>query len=154
LFLLGAQDQAPELDSLRAQLDPCSGAEVRVDALETVLTNHPPHIDEATALEDARQDQLGVALPIDGIEVDVPEKPLHPARRTHPREASTGSRRRGARAARVTPGDRPDVIPKGARNFAFLGQFAETGRDCIFTTEYSVRTGTEATYALLGVERG
>jgi oleate hydratase len=51
-------------------------------------------------------------------------------------------------------GDRPDVIPKGAQNFAFLGQFAETGRDCIFTTEYSVRTGMEATYALLGVERG
>jgi len=51
-------------------------------------------------------------------------------------------------------GDRPDVVPKGARNFAFIGQFAETGRDCIFTTEYSVRTGMEAAYTLLGVERG
>ena len=50
-------------------------------------------------------------------------------------------------------GDRPDVVPEGAVNFAFLGQFAETGRDCIFTTEYSVRTGMEAAYRLLGVER-
>ncbi len=51
-------------------------------------------------------------------------------------------------------GDRPDVVPTGAKNFAFIGQFAETGRDCIFTTEYSVRTGMEAVYGLLGVERG
>jgi oleate hydratase len=46
------------------------------------------------------------------------------------------------------------VVPEGAKNFAFIGQFAETGRDCIFTTEYSVRTGMEAAYTLLGVERG
>ena len=51
-------------------------------------------------------------------------------------------------------GDRPAVVPEGARNFGFLGQFAETGRDCIFTTEYSVRTGREAVYTLFGVERG
>ncbi len=51
-------------------------------------------------------------------------------------------------------GDRPAVVPEGAVNFAFIGQFAETGRDCIFTTEYSVRTGMEAAYQLLGVERG
>jgi oleate hydratase len=51
-------------------------------------------------------------------------------------------------------GDRPDVVPAGALNFAFIGQFAETGRDCIFTTEYSVRTAMEAVYQLLGVERG
>lgn len=50
-------------------------------------------------------------------------------------------------------GDRPDIVPEGAVNFAFLGQFAETGRDTIFTTEYSVRTGMEAVYRLLGVER-
>nr|WP_283811429.1 oleate hydratase [Bradyrhizobium sp. AC87j1] len=37
-------------------------------------------------------------------------------------------------------GDRPDVVPKDAVNFAFIGQFAESGeRDCIFTTEYLVR---------------
>lgn len=51
-------------------------------------------------------------------------------------------------------GDRPAVVPEGSVNFAFLGQFAETTRDCIFTTEYSVRTGMEAVYQLLGVERG
>ncbi len=52
-------------------------------------------------------------------------------------------------------GDRPDVVPEGAVNFAFIGQFAETKeRDCIFTTEYSVRTPMEAVYTLLNVERG
>jgi oleate hydratase len=51
-------------------------------------------------------------------------------------------------------GDRPDVIPAGSVNFAFIGQFAETSRDCIFTTEYSVRTPMEAVYRLLDIERG
>ena len=51
-------------------------------------------------------------------------------------------------------GDRPDVVPEGAVNFAFLGQFAETPRDTVFTTEYSVRTAMEAVYGLLGVDRG
>jgi oleate hydratase len=52
-------------------------------------------------------------------------------------------------------GDRPDVVPEGAVNFAFIGQFAESKeRDCIFTTEYSVRTSMEAVYTLLKVERG
>ena len=51
-------------------------------------------------------------------------------------------------------GDRPDVVPQGCVNFAFLGQFAETGRDTIFTTEYSVRTAMEAVYKLLDIERG
>jgi len=39
-------------------------------------------------------------------------------------------------------------------NFAFIGQFAETTRDTIFTTEYSVRTGMEAAYQLLDIDRG
>ncbi len=51
-------------------------------------------------------------------------------------------------------GDRPDVIPDGSVNAAFLGQFAETPRDTVFTTEYSVRTAMEAVYGLLGVDRG
>ena len=51
-------------------------------------------------------------------------------------------------------GDRPDIVPEGAVNFAFLGQFAETKRDTIFTTEYSMRTGMEAVYTLLNVDRG
>ena len=50
--------------------------------------------------------------------------------------------------------DRPAVVPKGAVNFAFIGQFAETPRDTIFTTEYSIRTGMEAVYTLLDVDRG
>ena len=50
--------------------------------------------------------------------------------------------------------DRPLVVPEGAVNFAFLGQFAETPRDTIFTTEYSMRTGMEAVYTLLDIDRG
>lgn len=49
--------------------------------------------------------------------------------------------------------DRPKVVPDGAVNFAFIGQFAETPRDTIFTTEYSMRTGMESVYTLLNVDR-
>lgn len=49
--------------------------------------------------------------------------------------------------------DRPLVVPHGAQNFAFIGQFAETPRDTIFTTEYSIRTGMEAVYTLLNIDR-
>lgn len=51
-------------------------------------------------------------------------------------------------------GDRPQIVPEHMVNFAFLGQFAETTRDCIFTVEYSTRTAMEAVYQLLDVERG
>lgn len=51
-------------------------------------------------------------------------------------------------------GDRPDVIPEGSVNAAFIGQFAQTPRDTVFTTEYSVRTAMEAVYGLCGVDRG
>lgn len=50
--------------------------------------------------------------------------------------------------------DRPKVVPESAVNFAFIGQFAETPRDTIFTTEYSMRTGMESVYTLLNVDRG
>ena len=50
--------------------------------------------------------------------------------------------------------DRPKVVPDGAVNFAFLGQFAEIPRDTIFTIEYSMRTGMESVYTLLDVDRG
>ena len=43
--------------------------------------------------------------------------------------------------------------PDGAVNFAFIGQFAETPRDTIFTIEYSMRTGMESVYTLLDVDR-
>lgn len=51
-------------------------------------------------------------------------------------------------------GDRPDVVPAGAVILAFLGPFAESTRDTILTIEYSVSTGMEAAYQLLGVDRG
>lgn len=51
-------------------------------------------------------------------------------------------------------GDRPHVVPAGSVNFAFLGQFSETPRDTVFTTEYSVRTAMEAVYTLLDIDRG
>ena len=50
-------------------------------------------------------------------------------------------------------GDRPNVIPKAARNFAFLGQFAQTPKDCVFTVEYSVRTAQMAVYGLFNTEK-
>ncbi|WP_394254346.1 oleate hydratase [Pseudoclavibacter helvolus] len=51
-------------------------------------------------------------------------------------------------------GDRPLVVPEGSKNLAFLGNFAETERDTVFTTEYSVRTAMEAVYTLLEIDRG
>lgn len=53
-----------------------------------------------------------------------------------------------------TEGDRPKVVPDGCTNFAFIGQFSDTVRDTVFTTEYSVRTAMEAVYTLLDVDRG
>jgi oleate hydratase len=53
-----------------------------------------------------------------------------------------------------TAGDRPRVVPEGCTNFAFMGQFSDTVRDTVFTTEYSVRTAMEAVYTLLDVDRG
>lgn len=50
--------------------------------------------------------------------------------------------------------DRPLVVPTNSINFSFIGQFAETPRDTIFTTEYSIRTGMEAVYTLLNIDRG
>lgn len=51
-------------------------------------------------------------------------------------------------------GDRPAIVPDGCVNFAFIGQFVEVERDCVFTTETSVRTGMEAVYTLLDIDRG
>ncbi|MEV7694032.1 oleate hydratase [Microbacterium sp. NPDC089189] len=51
-------------------------------------------------------------------------------------------------------GDRLLVVPEGSKNLAFIGNFAETERDTVFTTEYSVRTAMEAVYTLLNVDRG
>ncbi|MEG1109046.1 MAG: oleate hydratase, partial [Oscillospiraceae bacterium] len=51
-------------------------------------------------------------------------------------------------------GDRPAVVPEGAVNFGFLGEHVETPRDTVFTTEFAVRTGMEAVYTLLNIDRG
>lgn len=51
-------------------------------------------------------------------------------------------------------GDRPEVVPENSKNLAFIGNFAETERDTVFTTEYSVRTAMEAVYTLLDIDRG
>lgn len=53
-----------------------------------------------------------------------------------------------------TKGDRPKVVPDGCVSFAFIGQSADTVRDTVFTTEYSVRTAMEAVYTLLDIDRG
>jgi oleate hydratase len=50
-------------------------------------------------------------------------------------------------------GDRPAVVPDGARNFAFVGQFCEVPDDTVFTVEYSVRTAQMAVYKLLALNR-
>ncbi|MCK5857305.1 MAG: oleate hydratase [Bacteroidales bacterium] len=50
-------------------------------------------------------------------------------------------------------GDRPEVIPEGSENLAFLGQFCEIEDDCVFTVEYSVRSAIMAVYHFLNIEK-
>ena len=50
-------------------------------------------------------------------------------------------------------GDRPEVIPEGSVNLAFVGQFCEIEDDCVFTVEYSVRSAIMAVYGLLNLEK-
>jgi oleate hydratase len=51
------------------------------------------------------------------------------------------------------PGDRPNVRPAGAENFAIIGQYCELPEDCVFTVEYSVRSAHTAVASLnTGVE--
>jgi myosin-crossreactive antigen len=45
--------------------------------------------------------------------------------------------------------DRPLVVPKKSKNFAFLGQFTEIPDDVIFTVEFPVRCAQTAVYELL-----
>ncbi|WP_210521584.1 oleate hydratase [Hymenobacter terricola] len=52
-----------------------------------------------------------------------------------------------------SPGDRPEVVPQGSTNFAFLGQFAEVPDDVVFTVEYSVRSAQMAVYELLKLDK-
>ena len=50
-------------------------------------------------------------------------------------------------------GDRPQVVPAGTRNLAFMGQFCELPDDVVFTVEYSVRSAQTAVYELLELNR-
>jgi oleate hydratase len=50
-------------------------------------------------------------------------------------------------------GDRPQVVPEGWTNLAFVGQFCELPDDFVFTVEYSVRSAEAAVYSLLGLKR-
>ncbi len=50
-------------------------------------------------------------------------------------------------------GDRPDVIPKGSKNLAFIGQYCELPEDVVFTIEYSIRSAQTAVYELLKLNR-
>lgn len=47
-------------------------------------------------------------------------------------------------------GDRPAIRPKGAGNFALMGQYVEQPLDTVFTVEYSVRSARAAVQALTG----
>ena len=49
--------------------------------------------------------------------------------------------------------DRPQVVPPGSINLAFIGQFCELPEDVVFTVEYSIRSAQTAVYALLNMER-
>ena len=49
--------------------------------------------------------------------------------------------------------DRPLVVPDGAENFAFLGQFVEIPEDIVFTVEYSVRSAMMAVYHYFGNDK-
>jgi oleate hydratase len=49
--------------------------------------------------------------------------------------------------------DRPQVIPEGAKNLAFIGQFCELPEDVVFTVEYSIRSAQTAVYSLLRLNR-
>lgn len=51
------------------------------------------------------------------------------------------------------PADRPQVLPKGAANFAFLGQHVELPDDTVYTVEYSVHCAMHAVYRLFGVDK-
>ena len=49
--------------------------------------------------------------------------------------------------------DRPQVIPDGCVNLAFIGQFVELPGDVVFTVETSVRTAMMAVWGLTGLKK-
>ena len=101
---------------------------------------------ECTGEEICREWLYHIGVPIDRI--DTLAQRMRATRRRASCRISTPSSSRER-----NPTGR-SVVPEGAVNFAFIGQFAETPRDTIFTTEYSMRTGMESVYTLLNVDRG
>lgn len=49
--------------------------------------------------------------------------------------------------------DRPEIIPDGCTNLAFIGQFVELEGDVVFTVETSVRTAMIAVYKTMNLDR-
>ena len=49
--------------------------------------------------------------------------------------------------------DRPQIIPQGSKNLAFIGQFVELPGDVVFTVETSVRTAMTAVYRMTHLDR-
>ena len=49
--------------------------------------------------------------------------------------------------------DRPEIIPKGSKNLAFIGQFVELPGDVVFTVETSVRTAMTAVYRMTQLDK-
>ena len=49
--------------------------------------------------------------------------------------------------------DRPQPVPLGSKNLAFISQFVEIPDDVVFTVEYSVRVAQMAVYKMLGIDR-
>ncbi len=49
--------------------------------------------------------------------------------------------------------DRPNVVPEGCVNLAFIGQFVELPGDVVFTVETSVRTAMMAVWGLTGLNK-
>lgn len=49
--------------------------------------------------------------------------------------------------------DRPEIVPDGCTNIAFIGQYVEVPDDVVFTVEMSVRTGLTSVYKLTGLEK-
>jgi oleate hydratase len=52
-----------------------------------------------------------------------------------------------------SPNDRPEVIPAGTANVAFIGQFAEVPHDTTLSMDYSVRGALMAVHSLMGIRK-
>ncbi len=51
-------------------------AEKTVDTFQAVGAHCPSHIAQSPSFENASQNKIGVAFPVEPVDVDVPEQPL------------------------------------------------------------------------------